>query len=55
MQNMTGGQNFSFPTFLDSYREQLLNPVKGIVFDNNKTNKIWICEPLWILLYLGWP
>ena len=25
MQNLRGGQNFSFPTLLDSFRELLLN------------------------------
>ena len=37
MQNLRGGQNFLFPTLLDSYRELLLNGRLNWLFFIHKT------------------
>ena len=51
MQIWVGGQNFSFPTLFDSYRELLLNPVLADIFlchfEEKWLMKSRFCPSLW--------
>ena len=56
MQHLRGGgrgQNFSFPTLLDSYRELLLSLWAPLSFNILSSEIVFVCEEWWLNLLEG--